>query len=94
MALSLILFVLTMLPAIGLLIAAFTIWLSYLMDSAICACIVVGVIFLLMATLIYLIWLRGAIKRMQERMETVYETSRVIQSGLDWINAKISGFWS
>ena len=90
----LILFVLTILPAIGLLIAAMTMWLSMLLDSAIWACVVVGASFLLIATVLYLISLRGAVKRMQERMETVYETSRIVQSGVDWINEKVAKLWS
>ena len=90
----LILFVLTILPAIGLLIAAITMWLSLLLDSAIWACVVVGAGFLLIATVLYLASLRGAVKRMQERMETVYETSRIVQSGFDWINEKVAKLWS
>ncbi len=94
LALPLILFVLTVLPAFGLLIAAVTIWLSCLFDSAIISCIVVGGVFLLIALTIYFAMLRSAVKRMQERMETIYETSRVFRSGFDWINDKIDKFWS
>lgn len=92
-AVPLILFVLTLLSALGLLIAALTIWLSWLFDSTVLSCIVVGSMFLLIAVAIYLAALRGAIKRMQERLETVYQTSRAIQSGFDWINDKILKFW-
>ncbi len=87
---SLILFAMTMLPAIALLIVAFTIWLSRVMDSAIWACVIVGAMFLLIATIIYFVWLQRSVKRVQEQIETVYETSRVIQSVLDWVNAKIA----
>lgn len=92
-AVPLVLFVLTMVPAIGLLIVAFTIWLSNLLGSAIWACVVVGALFLLTATILYLVALRGAVKRMQERLETVYQTSRAIQTGFDWIQEKIDKFW-
>lgn len=92
--LPLILFLLTILPAIGLLIAALTIWLSYLFNSAIWACVVVGAGFLLIAIIVYLVSLRGAVKRVQERMETIYETSRAVQSGFEWVNEKIVKLWS
>ena len=94
MAVPLILFVLTILPAMGLLLAAFTIWLSYMLDSAIWACVVVGAIFLLIAIILYLVSLRGAVRRMQDRLETIYETSRVVKLGFDWINEKFVKFWS
>ena len=93
-ALPLILFVLTLLPALGLLISAFVMWLSQFFSSVMLSCIVVGGAFLLMAIILYFALLRGVIKRMQERLETVYETSRVVQSGLGWVNEKIAKFWS
>ena len=89
---ALVFFILIILPAIGLFISALTIWLSQLLDSAIYACIIVEGTLLLVAVLIYLIKLRGAIKRMQERMETIYETSRLLQSVFEWINEKINKF--
>lgn len=93
-AVPVVLFVLSILPAIVLLITAFTIWLATLFDSAILACIVVGCAFLLIATALYFVSLRSAVKRVQDRLETIYETSRVVQSGLDWINEKIDKYWS
>ncbi|MBQ2394718.1 MAG: hypothetical protein II307_03030 [Alistipes sp.] len=93
-AIPLVLFILTILPAFGLLIAALTIWLSHLFDSAIISCIVAGGSFLLIAQIVYFAMLRRAVKRVQERLETIYETSRVFQSGFDWINEKIGKFWS
>ena len=93
-ALPLVLFVLTLLPALGLLISAFVMWLSQLFGSVMLSCIVVGGALMLMAIILYFALLRGAIKRMQEQLETVYETSRVVQSGLGWINEKIARFWS
>lgn len=94
MVLPLILFVLTLLPAIGLLIAALAIWLSSLMGSAVWSCVALGGAFLLIAILLYLISLRDAVRRMQERLEVIYETSRVLHSGLDWVNEKIGKLWS
>jgi uncharacterized protein (DUF983 family) len=87
-------FVLTILPAIGLFVAALTVWLSLLLDSVIWACVVIGASFLVVATILYLIWLRGAVKRIQEQMATIYETARLFRSGLDWIGEKIAKFWS
>lgn len=89
----LVLFVLMMMPAIGLLIAALTMWLAQLLGSAIGACMVAGGGFLLVAMVIYLVWLRGAVRRMQERLETIYETSRVLKSGFDWIGGLFNKFW-
>ncbi len=93
MVVPLVLFVLALLPAIGLLIAAIAIWFSDVLGSAILSCLVVGGFFLLTAVILYLVSLRGAVKRMQERLETIYETSRVIRSGFDWINEKIEKWW-
>ena len=93
-AVPVVLFVLSILPAIVLLITAFTIWLATLFASAILACIGVGCAFLLIATALYFVSLRSAVKRVQDRLETIYETSRVVQSGLDWINEKIDKYWS
>ena len=89
---ALVFFILVILPSIGLFISALTIWLAQLLDSAIYACLIVGGALLLVAVLIYLIKLRCAVKRMQERMETIYETSRLLQSGFEWINEKIAKF--
>ena len=93
-AVPLIVFVLTILPAISLLIAALTIWLSRVLGSAILSCVVVGGAFLLVATIIYLVTLRGAVKRMQERLETIYETSRVFKTGFDKIRELVDNFRS
>ena len=89
-----ILFVLTLLPALGLLLASFTLWLSQLVGSAILSCVIVGVALLLISLIIYFALLRGVIKRMQDRLDVIYETSRIVHSGLDWINSKLGGLWS
>lgn len=89
---ALVFFLLVILPSIGLFISALTIWLAQLLGSAIYACLIVGGVLLLVAALIYLIKLRGAVKRMQERIETIYETSRLLQLGFEWINEKINKF--
>ena len=90
----LLLFVLTLLPALGLLLASLTIWLAQLLGSAILSCVVVGGGLLLISLILYLALLRDTIKRLQDRLDVIYETSRVVHSGLDWINAKIGGLWS
>ena len=89
-----VLFVLTILPALGLLLAAGVVYLSQLFGSAILSCVLVGVLLLLIALIVYFALLRGVIRRMQERLEMIYETSRVLHSGFDWVNDQISRFWS
>lgn len=93
-ALPMVLFVLTLLPALVLLVFAFVMWLSQLFGSLMLSCIVVGGALLAIAIIIYFALLRSVIKQAQEQLETVYETSRIVQSGLDWVNEKIAGFWS
>ena len=93
-ALPVVLFVLTLLPALVLLVFAFVMWLSQLFGSLMLSCIVVGGALLAIAIIIYFALLRSVIKQAQEQLETVYETSRIVQSGLGWVNEKIAGFWS
>jgi uncharacterized protein (DUF983 family) len=91
--LPLALFVLTILPAIGLLVVALVIWLSSLLGSEIWACVGVGAILLLVAMIIYFVSLRGIVNQLQERVDTIYEVLKIVKRGFDWVNVKISRFW-
>lgn len=82
---GLILFSLSALMSILLLVSAFTVWLSELTGSLFVAMLLVGGFFLAVALLVYLLSLRYAIRRINDRLETIYDVAESAKRGYEWV---------
>lgn len=81
---SLILFTLSALMAILLFVAAFTVWLSELTHSLFVAMLIVGSFFLTVALMSYLLSLRYALRRINDRLETIYDVAESAKRAYEW----------
>ena len=71
-------FVVTLCVALLLLSIALVLLLSELIGSILAALIAVGMAMLLISGIIYVTSLRGAIRRLQQRLNTIYDVSTII----------------
>lgn len=71
-------FVVMLCVALLLLSLALVLLLTELMGSILVALIVVGMTMLLLSGIIYVTSLRGAIRRLQQRLNTIYDVSAII----------------
>ena len=72
-------------PAAALLfVVALVVWLAELMGSIIYPCLLVGLFFALLATILYKVSLRDAMREIDERIRLVYDFTRTIREGVDW----------
>ena len=72
-------------PAAALLfVVALVVWLAELMGSIIYPCLLVGLFFALLATILYKVSLRDAMCEIDERIRLVYDFTRTIREGFDW----------
>ena len=67
-----------------LLIIALVVWLSELMGSIIFPCLILGLFFALLATIVYKVSLRDAMREIDERFVVIYEVTKLFREGIEW----------
>jgi len=80
----------TALIAIVLLIWAFVMWLASLTGSVAIAALATGGVFAIVAVLIYLLSVRGALADIRDRLDTIYDVAARVRDGYNWISDKFS----
>ena len=76
---SLILFLSAVLMAFILLTIAMVLWLSEVLGSLLLATLVVWVLDIIFAVVIYYVSLHSSIKRISQRLDTIYEVSAMFE---------------
>lgn len=72
-------------PAAALLfVAALVVWLAELMGTIIYPCIIVGLFFAMLATIVYKVSLRDAMREVHERIEVIYDVTKIVREGVEW----------
>ena len=72
-------------PAAAILfVVALVIWLAELMGSLIVPCLLVGLFLALLATIIYKVSLRDAMREVDERLSVIYEVTKLLREGIAW----------
>jgi hypothetical protein len=79
-AVSLILFMCAIIVGVFALTMALALWLGELICSATMAWVIVGAIFIVVAVIIYFVSLHKTIRRINRRLDTVYEVSATIEA--------------
>ena len=87
---SLVFFGVTAAIAIILFIDAFVMWLASLTGSVAVAALITGGFFAVLATVVYLLSVRSAVKYVRDRIDTVYEVASRVKEGYDWLSDKFS----
>ena len=77
---SLILFMCAIIVGAFALTMALALWLGELICSATLAWVIVGVIFIVIALLVYFVSLHKSIRRINRRLDTVYEVSATVEA--------------
>lgn len=73
-------------PAAALLfVVALVVWLAEMMGSILYPCLIVGAFMALVALLLYKVTLRDALRDIDERFGAIYELTRIVREGVDWI---------
>jgi hypothetical protein len=67
-----------------LLIVALVVWLAELVGSLLLPCLLLGLFFALLATIIYKTALRDAMREIDERFGAIYEVTKLIREGVEW----------
>ena len=73
-----------------LLVVAVVVWLAELMGSLIYPCLLVGAFLAILALIIYKVSLRDALREMHERMGVVYEVTKLLREGFEWVMRVLS----
>lgn len=60
--------------------SALVVWVADVVDSLLFATIIVGVIYLVVAIVVYFMSLHSTIERISRRLDTVYEVSAAIEA--------------
>ena len=76
---SLILFVCTLLVGVIFMAVALVLGLIALMDNPILAWLIIGSLFVVVAVIIYYVSLHATIKRINRRLDTIYEVSATVE---------------
>ena len=72
-------------PAAALLfVVALVVWLAELMGTIIYPCIIVGLFFAMLATIVYKVSLRDAMREVHERIEVIYDVTKLLREGVEW----------
>lgn len=74
--------VLAALVAALLFVAAIVVWLAGIMGSIFYPCLIVGLVFAIIATIIYKVSLRQTIRRTEEHLGVVYDVAKMVNSTL------------
>lgn len=90
--LALLLFCVAAMLAVVLLIAALVIGVSQWLGSFVWSTLLLGGLFLLVAVTLWLLAIRGPIRQVKARIDTVYDVARLLKRGYDWIAAKVDFF--
>ena len=78
-------------PAAALLfVVALVVWLAELMGSLIYPCLIVALFLAILAIIIYKVSLRDALREMHERMGVVYEVTKLLREGFEWVMRVLS----
>ena len=75
--------------SVVMLFAAAAMWLAEWLGSDVLAAAILGGVLALLALGIYLIWLRPAVERITQRLETVYTVALITGHAYDWVKAKV-----
>ncbi len=67
-----------------LLVVALVVWLSEIMGSIIYPCLILGFFFALLATIIYKVSLRDAMREMNERLSVIYDVTKLLSEVVGW----------
>ena len=67
-----------------LLVVALVVWLSEIMGSIIYPCLILGLFFALLATIIYKVSLRDAMREMNERLSVIYDVTKLLSEVVGW----------
>ena len=79
-------------PAAALLfVVALVVWLAELMGSLIYPCLIVALFLSLLAIIIYKVSVRDALREIGERMGVVYEVTKLLREGIEWISRMLIG---
>lgn len=68
-----------------LFVVALVMWLAELMGSLIYPCLILGLFFALLAAIVYKVSLRDAMREVDERLSVIYEVTRLLREGIEWI---------
>ena len=72
-------------PAAAILfVVALVVWLAELMGSLIVPCLLVGLFLTFLATIIYKVSLRDAMREVDERLSVIYEVTKLLREGIAW----------
>ena len=77
---SLVLFMCAIIVGVFALTMALALWIGELLCSATLAWVIVGTIFVVAAVIIYFVSLHQTIKRINRRLDTVYEVSATVDA--------------
>ena len=78
---SIILYIATIITAIVLFVAALVAWLSEYVESRALAALIVGLLFLLLSRLVYILSARRAIEDINERLTTISDVAYAARKG-------------
>ena len=67
-----------------LLVVALVVWLAELMGSVVYPCLVLGLFFALISSIIYKVSLRYAVREIDERLQVIYDVTRLLREGVEW----------
>ena len=67
-----------------LLVVALVVWLAELMGSVVYPCLVLGLFFALISYIIYKVSLRYAVREIDERLQVIYDVTRLLREGVEW----------
>jgi uncharacterized membrane protein len=67
-----------------LLVVALTVWMAELMGSVIYPCLLLGLLFALLAYIIYKVSLREALREMEQRLQVISDAIALLRTGVEW----------
>lgn len=70
-----------------LLVSALVVWLAGYFGSPAIPSLLVGIFMAIIALIVYLVALRDVTERLNEWTHTIYDVSRLIRDGYDWVIA-------
>ena len=68
-----------------LLVVALVVWLSEIMGSIIYPCLILGLFFALLASIIYKVSLRDAMREVGERLSVIYDVTKLLREAVEWV---------
>ena len=72
-------------PAAALLfVVALVVWLAELMGSIIYPCLIIGLFFALLSTIVYKVSLRDTMRELHERIGVIYDVTKTMREAVEW----------